>query len=236
VTITLRRDGTPDPIEKTIVRAMISIQWLRAKILDGNIGYLQIRAFANPDSLPLFRQAMQRFIEADVRALVIDVRNNTGGAVPTFEDIAGRLIPDGRPLYHVTERRGGERTITAWGDYWNHDVPIAILTNEVSASASELLASALQENGLARVFGMKTVGAFSAGTPFTLVDGSGLLVTIQRITSSQGKILSEIGVEPDEVIPLDIEQYRQGKDNQLEAALSYVREQANQRPPARTGG
>jgi len=235
VTITFRRIGTPDPIEKTIIRATISIQWLRARILDGGIGYLRIQTFANPDALPVFNQAMQRFIDADIRALVIDVRDNSGGAVATGEEIASRLIPDDKPLFRQIDRRRGERTVTSWGEYWKHDVPMAILTNENSASMSEILASALQENGIARVFGTKTAGAVAAGIPYPLADGSGLLVTVQTITSGQGKVLNEVGLEPDEVVTLDLDQLRQGKDNQLDAAVTYVREQANQRSPARAG-
>jgi carboxyl-terminal processing protease len=125
--------------------------------------------------------------------------------------------------------------VSTWGDYWNHDVPIAVLTNENSASMSEILASALQENGIGKVFGVKTAGAVAAGVPYPLVDGSGLLVTVQVITSGQGKVLNEVGLDPDEVIPLDTEQLRQGKDNQLDAALTYVREQASQRSPAHAG-
>jgi len=235
VTLTLQREGAPAPIEKTIVRATISIQWLRAKILDGNIGYLSIRVFPNPDALPVFNQAMQKFADANIRALVIDVRDNSGGAVATGEEIASRLIPDGLPLFHQVDRRRGDHLVTAWGEYWNRDIPIAVLTNENSASMSEILASALQENGVAKVFGMKTAGAVAAGIPYPLVDGSGLLVTVQTITSGQGKVLNGVGLEPDEVVALDIDGLRKGKDNQLDAAVSYVREQANQRTPARAG-
>jgi carboxyl-terminal processing protease len=235
VTLTLQRVNTPTPIEKTMTRAIISIQWLRAKILDGGIGYLRIQTFANPEALPLFNQAMQRFIDADIHGLVIDLRGNSGGAVATGEEIASRLIPDGKPLFHQIDRRRGDQLVTAWGDYWNRDIPIAVLTNEGSASMSEILASALQENGVARVFGTKTAGAVAAGVPWPLVDGSGLLVTVQTITSGQGKVLNEVGLDPDEVVPFDADLYRQGKDNQLDVATTYVREQATKRTPARAG-
>ena len=234
VTLTIRREGEPNPIEKVLTRAQISVQWVRSKILDGGIGYLQISIFATTDALPIFHRELQKLIDANITALVVDLRNNGGGVVPTAEEIASRLIPNGRPLYHVTERRNGERIVKTWGDYWNRDIPIAVLTNELSASGSEILASALQENGLARVFGTRTAGVLAGAAPFTLADGSGLLVTVQTITTAQGRVINEIGLEPDEVVPLDIEQLRQGKDNQLEAALSYVREQVNQRTrPAR---
>jgi carboxyl-terminal processing protease len=197
---------------------------MRARILDGNIGYLQIRQFAVPDGLPIFNRAMTRFADANITALIIDVRNNPGGSVPTGEEILSRLLPDNRPIYRTVDRRG-EHTVSTWGDYWNHNIPIAVLTNGVSSSMSEILAAALQENGVARVIGTKTAGAVAAGVPVPLADGSGLLVTVQVITSPSGRVLNEVGLEPDQVVELDPEQFRVGKDTQLDAALSYVREQ-----------
>jgi carboxyl-terminal processing protease len=225
VTISVKRGGTGEPIDKTMTRATISIEWLRAKILDGGIGYLHIRTFAVPDALPLFNKAMQTFADANIRALVIDLRGNAGGSVATGEEIASRLMPDSRPIYQQVDRRG-ERTVSTWGDYWNRDIPIAVLINGGSGSMSEILAAALQENGIARIIGTKTAGAVAAGVPVPLADGSGLLVTVQMINTPKGRVLNDVGLEPDQVVELDAAQFRVGKDTQLEAALSYVREQA----------
>ncbi|MGE3269233.1 MAG: S41 family peptidase [Chloroflexota bacterium] len=224
VTLSVRRSGVAEPVTKTMVRATIAYDWLRAKILDGNIGYLQIRQFAIPDALPLFNAAMEKFAAADIRALIIDVRGNPGGAVATGEEIASRLMPQSRPIYQQVDRRG-ERTVSTWGDYWDRDIPIAVLTNGGSGSMSEILAAALQENGVAWVIGTKTAGAVAAGVPVPLADGSGMLVTVQMINTPNGRVLNEVGLEPDQVVELDQELFRKGKDNQLEAALSYVREQ-----------
>jgi carboxyl-terminal processing protease len=92
---------------------------------------------------------------------------------------------------------------------------------------SEILASALQENGVGRVFGMKTAGAVAAGIPYQLADGSGLLVTVQTIVSGQGKVLNQVGLQPDVEVTLDAEQFRRGKDTQLDAALDYLRDRLN---------
>ena len=229
VTLTVRRGGVAEPVVKTMTRATISIEWLRARILDGGIGYLQIRQFAIPDALPLFNKAMDRFAEANIKALVIDVRNNPGGSVATGEEILSRLLPDDKPLYRQVERRSGERTVSTWGDYWGRDIPIAVLANGGSGSMSEILAAALQENGAARVIGTKTAGAVAAGVPVPLADGSGLLVTVQTITTPSGKVINEVGLEPDQVVELDADLFRAGKDNQLEAAVGYAREQAGAR-------
>ncbi|MFN8636004.1 MAG: S41 family peptidase [Chloroflexota bacterium] len=224
VTVGVKRHNVPDPIVKTMTRATITFEWLRAKILDGNIGYLQIRAFAVPDALPLFNQAMDRFASANIKALVIDLRGNPGGSVATGEEIASRLIPPDKPIYREVDRRG-QKTVTTDGGYWNRDIPIAVLTNAGSGSMSEILAAALQENGIAKIIGTKTAGAVAAGVPVPLADGSGLLVTVQIITAPSGKVINEVGLEPDQVVDLDEAQFRAGKDNQLEAALNYAREQ-----------
>jgi carboxyl-terminal processing protease len=226
VTLTLKRQGVAEPVVKTMTRATISIEWLRAKILDGGIGYLQIRQFAIPDALPLFNKAMDRFADANIKALIIDVRNNPGGSVATGEEILSRLLPDDKPLYRQVERRSGERTVSTWGDYWGRDIPIAVLANGGSGSMSEIMAAALQENGAARVIGTKTAGAVAAGVPVPLADGSGLLVTVQTITTPSGKVINEVGLEPDQTVELDPALFRVGKDTQLEAAVGYAREQA----------
>ncbi|MCC6180144.1 MAG: PDZ domain-containing protein [Chloroflexi bacterium] len=233
VTISFRRADSPTPIDKTITRATVSYQWLRARILDGNIGYLKIRTWVTPDSLSLFNDAMQQFLDADVQGLIVDVRGNSGGSVATGEQVASRLIPPDQPLYQQIDRRGGERTVTTWGDYWDHDVPMAILTDGGSASMSEILASALKEDGIAQVIGTKTAGAVAAGVPYPLSDGSGLLVTSLLIKSARGNELESIGVEPDQVVEPDPAQLRLGKDVQLEAALGYIHEEANRRAAVR---
>ncbi len=225
LTLTLRRGNSPIPIVKQMTRAIVSIQWMRAKILDGGIGYLQIRQFAIPDALPLFNKAMDRFAEANIKSLIIDVRGNPGGSVATGEQILSRFLPDNLPLFREVDRRRGERTVYTWGDYWNRDIPIAVLTNEGSGSMSEILAAAMQENGAAKVIGTKTAGAVAAAIPWPLSDGSGLLVTVSMITTPSGRVLNEIGLEPDQVVELDPDMYRTGKDTQLDAALRYVNDE-----------
>jgi carboxyl-terminal processing protease len=168
---------------------------------------------------------MERFANENVKALVIDLRGNPGGSVATGEVIASKLMPEGKPIMREVDRRG-QRTVNTSGGFWNRDIPIAVLTNGGSGSMSEILAAALQENGVARIIGTKTAGAVAAGIPVPLADGSGLLVTVQVITAPSGKVLNEVGLMPDQVVELDDAQFRAGKDNQMEAALNYVREQA----------
>ena len=222
VTISVRRSGGPDPVSLTMTRAQISMDWVRSRILDGNVGYLRIRAFPGPEALPLFRRAMDNLAAANVTALIIDLRGNGGGSVTTGEEVASQFLPDGTPIYQQLDRRDRGRTGMAWGGTWDRDVPIAVLTDGGSGSMAEILAAALQENGVAKVFGVKTAGVVAGTTFHPLADGSGLSVTFLIIKSGQGRILNDVGLQPDQVVELDAEQLRQGHDNQLEVALTYV--------------
>ena len=229
VELTVRRAHTREPVKFNMTRTELRVDWLSYRVLDGGIGYLQIRNFPTPDALGSFRAAMDRFDEADIRALVIDVRGNGGGSVDTGIHVASRFIPQRQPLFQRIDRQGGQRTITAWGDYWGRDVPIAVLVDGASGSMSEILAAALQENGIAPVFGVKTSGAVAGTNYHPLADGSALAVTSLLINSGQGKVLNKVGLEPDQVVELDVAGLRAGRDNQLEAALGYVRQEVANR-------
>ena len=231
VRLTVRRDGESEPMEFTLVRAQVRTPWVAHRILDDRIGYLQLRIFPVASLLGDFRRAMARLEAANVRALVIDVRWNVGGSVESGTEIVGRFIKDG-PLFQRIERHGGPKTVTAFGDYWNRDIPIAVLVNGYSASMSEVLASAVQENGVGRVLGTRTAGAVAGAAPYPLADGSGLFVTEWIIKSGKGRALNGVGVEPDQVVEFDPNLLRGGRDTQLEAALDYLRAEMAARPAA----
>lgn len=225
VVLTVRRGGASETVSITVIRAQIRVAWLSSRVIEDGIGYLQLTTFPGPEALGDFRQAMARFDTAGIRALVIDVRGNGGGSVDTGIEIASRFIRQG-PLFQRVDRRGGERTVSTYGQYWERDLPIAVLVDGGSGSMSEILASALQENGVAQVIGTRTSGNV-AGTNFhPLADGSGLAVTSLLIKSGQGKDLNGVGLEPDRNVPLDPQALRDGRDTQLEAALDYVRHEA----------
>ncbi|HYU20486.1 MAG TPA: S41 family peptidase [Chloroflexota bacterium] len=228
VELTIRRDGTAEPISYRLVRAQVRVDWVSHRVLDNAVGYLRLRSFPTPEAMASFQMAIERFQEADVRALVLDVRGNGGGSVDTGIQVLSRFIRDG-PLFQRINRRGGERTVTAFGDYWDRDIPIAVLVDGVSASMSEILAAALKENGVARVIGTRTAGVVAGTNIFPLLDGSGLAVTGEIIKSGRGNPLNGVGVEPDQTVELDPKELRTGHDTQLDAALQYVRQQAAER-------
>ena len=230
VELTIRRAGASDTVVMTLVRAEIRVDWLSHRILDNQIGYLLLRTFPTPDAMGAFRNAVERLEEANVSALIIDVRGNGGGSIETGIQIASRFIREGA-LFQRVDRRGGERTVTTSGGYWDRDIPIALLADGGSGSMSEILAAAMQENGAAQVVGTKTAGNV-AGTNFhTLSDGSGLAITSLVIKTGQGKDLNGVGLEPDLKIELDPQLLRSGRDNQLDTALNYLRAEVSARAP-----
>jgi carboxyl-terminal processing protease len=228
VELTVRRVDRSEPLVLSFVRAEIQLRWVSHRIIEGDVGYLRLRNFPLRSALDEFRAAMTRFQDAGVKALVIDLRGNPGGSVDTGIEVASSFIRSG-PLFQQVDRGGGERTITAFGDHWDRDIPIAVLVDGNSGSMSEILASAMQETGTARVIGTKTSGNVAAAIPTPLADGSGLFITVQVIKSGQGKTLNEVGLEPDQVVELDQRQLAAGRDSQLDAALTYVREEATAR-------
>ncbi len=223
VELTVLRDG--EPVVLKLVRAQIRVAWVTSRILDDGVGYLRIRTFPIPSALEDFRKAVARFQEKQIKALVVDLRGNLGGSVDTGVEIASTFIKNG-PLYQQIDRRGGHRTVTAFGDYWEQTPPTAVLVNGASGSMSEILAAAMQERGVARVFGTKTSGNVAGALFYPLADGSGLSIANWVIKSGEGRPLDGVGLEPDEVIELDAKTLVSGTDNQLSAALGYVRQKA----------
>ncbi|MFN8524350.1 MAG: S41 family peptidase [Chloroflexota bacterium] len=222
VTLTVRRSGELASLAFT--REEIKLDWLVARVSDDGIGFMTVRQFPSPQAIGAFNKAIETFQAQDVSALVIDLRGNSGGSVDTGEQMLSRFIKSG-PLYQRIDRRGGQRTVQAFGDHWGKNVPIVVLTDGGSGSMSEIFAAAMQENGVARVLGTKTAGSVAASVYHPLSDGSAMQIAHSLIKSSQGKTLDNSGLEPDEVVELDAAALRAGRDTQREAAVDYLRRQ-----------
>ena len=233
VELTINREGTPEAFVLRLTRAEIRVAWLTYRMLDDGIGYLRLRSFPAPEALGSFRDAIGHFQAQDVRGLVIDVRGNGGGAIDTGVAVASRFIERGA-LYQRVDRFGGVATVNALGGYWGRSTPIAVLANGGSGSMAEILAAALQENGVARVLGSKTSGNVAGTNLHPLADGSGLAVTVQVIKSGTGRTLNGVGLEPDQAVELDPALLRAGRDTQLDAAVEYLRGEADARGSAPT--
>ncbi|MDR7418786.1 MAG: S41 family peptidase [Armatimonadota bacterium] len=225
VSIVLDRPGRSEPVTLAVTRAPIEIPSVfQARVLEGGIGYLQLYQFINRTGTDV-RRSLDRMLANGMRALVLDLRGNSGGYLHELNVVANLLLPPGRPVYQETSRGGQARVTRTTGvPALPSHMPLVVLVDESSASASELLASALQEQGRAVLLGARTGGAVEASVLIDLSDGSALSVTILRLASGQGRRLEGVGVSPDVAVAMSVTDLDQGRDTQLQRAIQLARQ------------
>lgn len=229
VVLSVQRAVTGQVEELTLVRAQVSIPFVATRALSDGFGYVALRGFPEPSVIDGVEKAILEFQRNGARGIVLDLRGNSGGRLDVGSRLLARFIPDG-PIYRAVDRRGREETVYVHDARPILSVPLAVLIDEGTASMGELFAAAIQEHHVGRVVGTTTAGAVAASVVMPLSDGSALQLTIEQVYSGGGALLDRVGVQPDEVVDLDLADLRLGHDTQLEAALAYLREQAAQRP------
>ena len=224
VTLTVQRDG--ETLDFTVVRGNVSISYVGWQVLPGNIGYISLAQFTG-NAAEGFHQAIDEFREAGVAGLVIDLRNNPGGLLDQAVSIADDILPQGLIVY-VKERDGARQDYYSDAAYF--DVPLAVLVNDKSASASEVLASAVQAFDRGVVVGMNTYGKGIVQTLQTFhEDGAGIQLTTSSYYDALDRCPQGVGVRPDVEIALEGDSVPlepdPESDNQLAEAIARVREQ-----------
>jgi carboxyl-terminal processing protease len=229
VTLVFDRPGRPDPVTISVTRGPIQVPAIfQVRMLDGGIGYLQFYQFVARSGGD-FRAALERLLAGNMRALVLDVRGNSGGFLNELVAVVNAVLPPGRPIYQETTRGGVTRTArTSAAPLLPSHIPVVLLIDEGSASAAELLSAALQESGRATLVGAKTSGAVEASILVDLSDGSALSVTVLRLATGQGRRLEGLGVAPDFEVPLAVAELDQGRDPQLQRAFQIARQRLGQ--------
>jgi len=222
VQFTIRRASQPEPLTLTVVRAEIVVPWVTAQVLEDGIGYLRIRSFSPMTAFGDFDAAVSLLDGADIKGLVIDVRGNPGGYYATSEKVVSRFVREG-PIYQRTTRQGQTTTVSVDGSAWGRTIPIAVIVNSGTGSGGELVPSALRENGVGYLVGAHTRGSLAGGQIFPLDDGSSLTIAVDARRSGQGQEIEHVGLEPDQVVDLDLTALAEGHDTQLEAALGYLK-------------
>lgn len=222
--LTVVRDGQRMNIP--VRRGDVSVSYASYQVLEGNIGYIGISQFTG-DAVAVYREALTAFRAQGVRGLVIDLRNNPGGFLDQVVEIADTLLPAGVIVY-VKDRNGVRQ------DYYSddsfYDVPLAVLVNGMSASASEILASSVQALGRGSVVGLNTYGK---GIVQSLInyqeDGAGLQLTTSSYYDALDRCPHGVGVKPDVEVALDARfvptEPDLKSDNQLAAAIAEVERQ-----------
>ena len=228
VTIEVLRKSTGETLKMTMQRAVVVMESVDSRMINGNIGYISISGFKE-NTYEQFKAALDTLQKDGMKGLVLDLRDNPGGLVKSVYQIGEELLPEGTMVYTLDKQEKRD-DLKCDGEYLN--IPLVVLVNENSASASEILAGAVKDTGRGTLVGMQTFGKGLVQRLFTLPDGSGLNVTIQKYYTPKGTSIHGIGIEPDEVVQLG-EKYLttaltdipEGEDNQLQKALEVLRKE-----------
>ncbi len=200
ITLTIWRKGVEKPFKVTITRAIIKIRSVKTKELEnGKIGYIRLTQFQE-NSAEDFKKALLKF--KDKEGIIIDLRNNPGGLLSTAVRIADMILKKGDMIVYTRGRtpRSNEEFYSRTDPVIPLDMPIVILVNKGSASASEILTGALKDNNRAIAVGDKTFGKASVQTLIPLPDGSGIKVTTAHYYTPSGKLIMNKGITPDIVV------------------------------------
>lgn len=210
--LVLHLDET-EPEEIEIVRAEIEIPSVIFEMRE-EIAYIKITNFSERTDSELSR-VIKEIGQEGASGIVLDLRRNPGGVLSTVVDVTSRFLEDGT-IFYMVDNEGEKTTASVKGKGVRTDLPLIVLVDNYSASGSELLAGALQDNGRAEVAGTRTYGKGSVNVPFRLSDGSGLYLTTARWYTPSGNIIEGEGIEPD--YPLELE----GEDA-IQWAIEYLR-------------
>jgi carboxyl-terminal processing protease len=197
VTITIMRDDFEAPKDFSITRDVIKIRSVASKKLDEDMGYVRLRSFHKSTGSEL-EEALQDLEEQKINGLVLDLRNNPGGLLNQAVEVVDKFIEKEQLIVSTKGRvRNQNMRFTSKGDHPHLDYPMVILVNAGSASASEIVAGALQDMGRAIVVGTQTFGKGSVQTIIPLSDGSGLRLTTARYYTPKGHLIQGKGIAPD---------------------------------------
>ncbi|ACV63225.1 carboxyl-terminal protease [Desulfofarcimen acetoxidans DSM 771] len=183
-------------INLTIQRVLINLPTVEYKILQGNTGYVALESFGS-ETAKEFSIAINSLKASGMQSLILDLRENTGGRLDAAADISGHFIEKGKPIVKMVDRNGKEDTVLSDGKAELKDIPVVILTDELTASASEVLAGALQDYKIAVLLGDRTFGKGVVQDLIPLETGGALKLTISKYLTPSGNDLNLIGIKPD---------------------------------------
>ena len=209
-----------------ITREKVKVNQVEGKVLSNNIGYIQFSSF-DETTAEDFKAKYEELAKQNIKSLIIDLRNNGGGIVDQALEIADYMTDKDSVLLYEVDKNGNEKVQKAKEDPIIN-MPIVILTNENTASASEILAGALKDLGKAKIVGTKTYGKGVIQQILKLNDGSGLKITIEEYQTPNKNKINKVGIEPDEPVELPKELQNQlvveeSKDTQLQKAIELLK-------------
>jgi carboxyl-terminal processing protease len=201
VTITIVREGLKEPLDVQLMREVIQVQSVRSQEIEPGIGYIRVRQFQERTAPDLVASVEKFEKTGRLGGLIIDLRNNPGGLLSSAVEVSEEFIGDGKLIVYTEGRvRNQNMRFTAHAKKPLTEVPLVVLVNQGSASASEIVAGAIQDHGRGVVLGTQTFGKGSVQTIIPLADGSGLRLTTARYFTPKGRSIHGKGITPDIVI------------------------------------
>ncbi len=220
VHLVVKRKGVPEPIAVDIVRDIIETTSVYSEMKEDNIGYIGVTEFDSVTS-DQFVEALATLKGQGARGIILDLRSNLGGNLETACEIARNIIPEGVIVYTI-DKYGNRKEYTCDGEH-ELDLPMVVLTNQYSASASEVLTGAIKDYGKGRIVGTTTYGKGIVQTVVPLSDGSAVKLTTSSYYTPNGVCIHGTGIDPDVEVELDTDAYYEsGADNQLDAGIAEM--------------
>lgn len=222
VTLTLLSNGDERSHEITLTRDTITIPTLKWEVKGDNIAYIQLFSFNEKAPYLFYRAALGILLNKNIEGIVLDLRNDPGGYLEVAVNLAGWFFEKDELVVSEQFRSGDELKFTSNGTGAFADMPMAVLVNKGSASASEILAGALRDNRKIKLIGEKTFGKGTVQEMESLKDGSQIKMTIAKWVMPSGYIIEENGLVPDIEVKLTQDDINAKKDPQLDRALEEV--------------
>ena len=219
--LTIKRQDIEEPFVVEVVRQRIEMPTVESKMLDDGIAYLKLTEF-NAQAASKLRAGLQSLLADEPRGLIFDLRDNPGGFLNVSVEIGSQFVGEGSILVEKLKDDQDRDYPAQGGGLATDDPPLVVLVNGGTASASEIVAGAIQDTGRGTLIGEQTLGKGSVQLSHHLSDGSELRVTIARWFTPNGRAIHEEGLAPDIQVDITEEDIEAGRDPQLQRAIEYL--------------
>ena len=222
IIIGIKREKIEEIFKIPIIRDIIEVKAVKKEVMgkNNNLAYIRITTF-NVNTEPELKEALNEFKKnSDIQGIILDLRNNPGGLLDSAIEVASKFIKEG-PIVHIKDRDGIVASIESKGNEYP-EWPLFVLVNEGSASASEIVAGAIQDSGRGKLLGEKTFGKGVVQQVFNLYNGSGIAITTSEYFTPNERSINHIGIEPDILIePVEDDE----QDMQLNKTIQLLEEE-----------
>lgn len=199
VKLTIFREGWKETKDFTITREIIKIKSVKSKLLDNSIGYVKINQFQEQTASDLSK-ALEKLTAQNISSLILDLRNNPGGLLNSAVDVSSEFLPEDKLVVFIKDRKGEKVEYRSGKGVTIPSIPMAVLVNQGSASASEIVAGALKDWNRGVIIGTQTFGKGSVQSVIPLSDGSAIRLTTARYYTPKGTSIQSTGITPDIVV------------------------------------